>query len=223
MSRPTIKKRPVTRTVLLTGFEPFGGGATNPSQEIARALAGREIAGRRVVGAVLPCVFGEANHALRRLLREHQPELVICIGLAAGRSEITPERVAINVDDARMPDNAGRQPVDQPIVAGGPAAYWSTLPIKAIVAALRARGIAASVSQTAGTFVCNHVFYGLMHALRRRPGVRGGFVHVPEEDGHGGAESPGLSRETMIAAIAEAIAVALQTRRDRRITGGANE
>jgi pyroglutamyl-peptidase len=223
MKRPATKKKAVTRTVLVTGFEPFGGGATNPSQEIARALAGREIAGRRVAGAVLPCVFGDANHALRRLLREHRPELVICLGLAAGRSGITPERVAINVDDARMPDNAGCQPVDQPIVAGGPAAYWSTLPIKAIVAALRTRGIEASVSQTAGTFVCNHVFYGLMHALRRRPGVRGGFVHLPEEAGRGGADASGLSREAMIAAIAEAIAVALCTRRDRRITGGANQ
>lgn len=222
MSRsPARKQRPPSRTVLVTGFEPFGGDKANPSQDIAMALAGRVISGRRVVGAVLPCVFGEANRVLRALLRRHRPELVICLGLAAGRTAITPERVAINVDDARIPDNAGSQPVDRPVVAGGPVAYWSTLPIKAIVAALRARGIPAEVSQTAGTFVCNHVFYGLLRALHRKPGVRGGFLHVPAESDSGSQGKPGLSREAMINAIAIATEVSLKTRRDRSFAAGA--
>ncbi len=208
------------KTVLITGFEPFGGEKINPSQEIARQLNGRVIAGRRVIGRILPCVFGAANAELRRILRETSPELVIAVGQAGGRAEITPERVAINVDDARIADNAGAQPVDAPVVARGPAAYWSTLPVKAIVAALRAHEIPAAVSQTAGTFVCNHVFYGLMHALRSRRGVRGGFIHVPLLLEQAKKGQPSLSQQVMIEAIALAVAVAVRTRRDRREPGG---
>jgi pyroglutamyl-peptidase len=208
------------KTVLITGFEPFGGEKVNPSQEIARQLNGRVIAGRRVIGRILPCVFGAANAELRRILRETAPELVIAVGQAGGRAEITPERVAINVDDARIADNAGAQPVDVPVVARGPAAYWSTLPVKAIVAALRAHEIPVAVSQTAGTFVCNHVFYGLMHALRARRGVRGGFIHVPFLPEQAKQGQPSLSQEVMIEAIALAVAVAVRTRRDRREAGG---
>ena len=208
------------KTVLITGFEPFGGEKINPSQEIARQLNGRVIAGRRVIGRILPCMFGAANAELRRILRETSPELVIAVGQAGGRAEITPERVAINVDDARIADNAGAQPVDAPVVARGPAAYWSTLPVKAIVAALRAHEIPAAVSQTAGTFVCNHVFYGLMHALRSRRGVRGGFIHVPLLPEQAKKGQPSLSQQVMIEAIALAVAVAVRTRRDRREPGG---
>jgi pyroglutamyl-peptidase len=208
------------KTVLITGFEPFGGEKVNPSQEIARQLNGRVIAGRRVIGRILPCVFGVANAELRRILRETAPELVIAVGQAGGRSEITPERVAINVDDARIADNAGSQPVDVPVVTRGPAAYWSTLPVKAIVATLRAHEIPAAVSQTAGTFVCNHVFYGLMHALRVRRGVRGGFIHVPFLPEQAKQGQPSLPQEVMIEAIALAVAVAVRTRRDRRESGG---
>ena len=117
------KKR---RTVLVTGFEAFGGETINPSAEIARALDGKIIEGRAVVGAVLPCVFGTSAEELLRWLRVVRPELVVCVGQAGGRSAITPERVAINVDDALIPDNAGVKPVDVPIMRGGPAAYWST-------------------------------------------------------------------------------------------------
>jgi len=207
------------KTVLVTGFEPFGGEQINPSGEIARALDGCVIGGRRITGAVLPCVFGAANAELRRLLRAVRPELVLCLGQAGGRAEVTPERVAINVDDARIPDNAGAQPVDTPIVARGPAAYWSTLPIKAIVEALRKHGIPAAVSQTAGTFVCNHVFYGLMHELRRRRGGRGGFIHVPflPEQANG---QPSLPLATMRRAVELAIETSLKRRRDVRRAGG---
>lgn len=236
------------KTVLLTGFEPFGGESVNPSGEIARQMHGKVIGGHRVTGALLPCVFGAAITELKKQIRATKPALVICVGQAGGRAEITPERVAINVDDARMPDNAGRQPVDRAIVRGGPAAYWSTLPIKAMVAALTRQGIPAKVSQTAGTFVCNHLFYGLMHelakqrALRQGSGLapRGGFIHVPwlpEQALRLGSRStrsgsstgrakpdqqPSLPLETMTLAIGTAIAVALKTRRDLRVAGGAS-
>jgi len=158
--------------VLLTGFEPFDQDPTNPSWEVARALDGWQPAVAGLAGdaftvraAQLPCVFGDAVVRLQAAIAQWQPVLVICLGLAGGRSEITPERVAINVDDARIPDNAGRQPVDTAVQLHGPVAYFSTLPIKAMVRSLRAEGIPASVSNTAGTFVCNHVFYALMHHL----------------------------------------------------------
>jgi pyroglutamyl-peptidase len=210
-----------SKTVLLTGFEPFGGETINPSGEIARQLHGTVIAGHRVVGALLPCVFGAAIAELKKQIRATKPVLVICTGQAGGRAEITPERVAINVDDARIADNAGRQPVDRPIVRGGPAAYWSTLPIKAITAELRRRDIPAAVSQTAGTFVCNHVFYGLMHALQGQKKVRGGFIHVPFLPEQAKPGQPSLPLDAMTAAVAAAIAVALKIRRDVRVAGGA--
>ncbi len=209
------------KTVLLTGFEPFGGESINPSGEIARQLHGTVIGGHRVTGALLPCVFGAAITELKKQVRATRPALIICVGQAGGRAEITPERVAINVDDARIPDNAGRQPVDRPVVRGGPAAYWSTLPVKAIVAELRRREIPAAVSQTAGTFVCNHVFYGLMHELRKQKKVRGGFIHVPFLPEQAKAGQPSLTLEAMTAAIGAAVIVALKTRRDTRSAGGA--
>ena len=207
--------------VLVTGFEPFAGESVNPSGEIARQLHGTVIGGHRVTGALLPCVFGVAITELKKQIRATKPRLIICLGQAGGRADITPERVAINVDDARIPDNAGRQPVDRPVRRRGPAAYWSTLPIKAIVAALARRGIPASVSQTAGTFVCNHVFYGLMHALHGQKKVRGGFIHVPflPEQARG---KPSLPLETMTEGVRRAVATALRGKQDIRTTGGAN-
>ena len=165
--------------ILLTGFEPFGGDSINPSWEIARALDGEAIDGAHVVAVQLPCVFGQAHAVLADALARHRPQLVLCLGLAANRNALSVERVGINVDDARIPDNAGAQPIDQLAVPGAPAAYFATLPIKAMVVALQQAGLPAEVSQTAGTFVCNHVLFGLMHQLRRKRGVRGGFMHVP--------------------------------------------
>lgn len=208
------------RTILVTGFEPFGGERINPSAEIARQLHGTQIGGARVVGVVLPCVFGASVEELKRALRAANPQWVICLGQAGGRSAITPERVAVNLDDAPIPDNAGRQPREMPVVRGGPVAYWSTLPIKAIVTRLKAENIPAEISRTAGAFVCNHVFYALMHALRRRPGVRGGFIHVPWLPEQAKNGQPSLPLEMMTAAIRRAVAVTLKTRRDRRQSGG---
>jgi len=208
------------RPVLITGFEPFGSDQRNPSQEIAGQLDGRVIGRRRVIGRVLPCVFGASVTTLKRMVRQERPELVICVGVAGGRRDITPERVAINLDDARIPDNAGRQPLDRPVVGNGPTAYFTTLPIKAIVAGLRERKVPASVSPTAGTFVCNHVFYGLMHLLRDQRSVRGGFIHVPflPDQAHRG--EPSLALEVMVEAITFAIEMSLRTKRDFRTAGG---
>ncbi len=209
-----------TKTVLVTGFEPFGGDDRNPSQEIAAKLDGTLLHRRRVVGGVLPCVFGASANSLQQQIKRCRPELVICLGLAGGRNGITPERVAINVDDARIADNAGKRPVDRPVLRGGPAAYFSTLPIKAIVAALRARAVPAAVSQTAGTFVCNHVFYALMHQLRDQRSVRGGFIHVPFSAELAPNGEPSLDIGQMVDAIGQAIDVSLRTRRDLRDEGG---
>lgn len=223
MAQQTVRRKRAASgnaAVLLTGFEPFGGEAVNPSAEIARQLHGVVIARHRVRSALLPCVFGAAVTELRRQIRAVRPVLVVSVGQAGGRAEVTPERVALNIDDARIPDNAGRQPVDRPVVRGGPAAYWSTLPVKAIVGALRARGIPAAVSQTAGTFVCNHVFYALMHELRRSRTVRGGFIHVPFLPEQAGPGQPSLPLARMTEAVAVAIEAGLRRRRDIRVAGG---
>ena len=213
------------RTVLLTGFEPFGGESTNPSWRVAQALQGEVIAGAQVVAVQLPCVFGQALSVLQQALTQHGPRLalVLALGQATGRCELTPERVAINVDDARIPDNAGARPVDTAVVPGGPAAYFSTLPIKAMVAAMRAEGVPASVSQTAGTFVCNHVFYGLMHALQPLAGVRGGFMHLPllPEQAARLPGQPSLELTTQAAGVRLALSTALGRQQDLRATGGA--
>ncbi len=166
------------KTVLLTGFEPFNGAAINPAWEAVRALDGWQGDGFHVVTRQLPCVFGLSTRLLLDAIEESKPDVVIAVGQAGGRPDITVERIAINVDDAPIPDNDQWQPLDATIVSAGPAAYFATLPIKAMVQAIRAHGVAASVSQTAGTFVCNHVFYGLMHFTHGLP-LKAGFIHVP--------------------------------------------
>ena len=207
-------------TVLVTGFDPFGGSRTNPSWHAVHLLNGRVIAGRRVVGAEVPTVFGASLKRLGELMEEHQPELVVCTGQAAGRAAISLERVAINVNDARIPDNAGAKPIDTPVVRNGPAAYFTTLPIKAMLKALLEAAVHAEVSQTAGTFVCNHVFYGLMHLLAQPQwqGVRGGLIHVPWLPEQG---QPSMRLEEIVRGLEVAIACALQTTHDIRKEAGA--
>lgn len=164
---------------LVTGFEPFGDDTINPSREAVRLLPPR-FGELDIVTRVLPTTFGAALDALTDAIAAAKPDIVLCTGLAGGRAALSLERVAINIDDARIPDNAERQPSDRPVVPGGPAAYFATLPVKPAVAALRAAGLPAIVSNTAGTFVCNHVFYGLMHlAATRRLSLCGGFLHLP--------------------------------------------
>ena len=211
------------KTVLLTGFEPFNQEPINPAWETVRALDGWGEGDFIVAARQLPCVFVDANAVMRTLIDELKPELVIAIGQAGGRVDLSVERVAINVDDAPIKDNAQQQLIDEPIVRGGPAAYFSTLPVKAIVAALRAAGLPASVSQTAGTFVCNHVFYGLMHAVAGREDVKAGFIHIPylpeQAARHPGAASMSLGQ--MIEGIRVAVRTALATGVDAADIGGA--
>ncbi|HEY0660917.1 MAG TPA: pyroglutamyl-peptidase I [Lysobacter sp.] len=210
-------------TILLTGFAPFGGETGNPSWDAVQLLDGSRIKGHRVVARCLPVEFGTSLKVLRKAIRELKPALVLCVGQAGGRAQLSLERVAINVDDARIPDNAGACPVDAAVVDDGPAAYFTSLPIKAMLAELRTAGVPAEVSQTAGTYVCNHVFYGLMHALRRTPKVRGGFIHIPytpeQAARHPGA--PSLSVAIVGESLRIALRTALTTGNDRRIAAGA--
>ncbi|WP_327158171.1 pyroglutamyl-peptidase I [Streptomyces tubercidicus] len=209
--------------VLLTGFAPFDGEATNPSWQAVRAAAAEPPAGIEMSAVELPCIYGASVAVLRAAIEEARPEIVVCVGQAGGRPDITVERLAVNVDDARIPDASGAEPVDEAIVRGGPAAYFSTLPIKACVAAVRAAGLPASVSNTAGTFVCNHVFYGLAHLIATElPGIRGGFVHVPyaPEQVLDRAE-PSLPTEAVTRALREIALTAARTRTDIRVAGGA--
>ena len=219
LPRKTTPKRAPPK-VLLTGFDAFGGESLNPSWLAVKALQGRQILGHTVVAAQLPTVFDQSLTELDALLKKHQPALVICVGQAGGRSALSLERVAINVNDARIPDNAAAQPIDTPVVLGGPTAYFTTLPIKAMLAALQREGIAAEVSQTAGTFVCNHVFYGLMHALatkRTLRHTRGGFVHVPFLPEQG---TPNMVLEEMVRGLRLAVRCALLTREDQLLGAG---
>ncbi|WHZ10333.1 MAG: Pyrrolidone-carboxylate peptidase [Burkholderiaceae bacterium] len=201
-------------TVLLTGFDAFGGAQLNPSWLAVHALHGRRVAGHRVIAAQLPTVFGESLQVLHDLLLEHRPSLVICVGQAGGRGTVSLERVALNVEDARIADNAAAQPVDRPVISGGPTAYFTTLPIKSMLLALQHEGVAAEVSQTAGTFVCNHVFYGLMHTLATQRGfrhTRGGFIHLPFLPEQG---NPSMSQDDMVRGLRAAIRCALRTTHD---------
>ena len=221
MTAPTTQVP--TRTVLLTGFEPFNGAAINPSWEAVRALDGWSGPGFAVVARQLPCVFGTALDVLRESIAGVKPDIVIAVGQAGGRSEMSLERVAINVDDASIRDNAGNQPVDTPIAADGPAAYFTTLPVKAIVKALRLRGFPSGVSQTAGTFVCNHVFYGLMHQTVGQS-VKAGFIHVPflpEQAADRPERPPSMALRDIVDALRIAVEVAVVTETDTHEAGGA--
>ncbi|MEY3752875.1 MAG: hypothetical protein RIR75_722 [Actinomycetota bacterium] len=162
--------------ILVTGFEAFDKSAINPSAEIVKALKGDDL-----VTAILPVVFGQASSQLRELIDLHKPSAVFCLGQAEGRSEITPERIAINLDNARIADNAGNQPLEQKINADGPDGHFSTLPIEKMVESMKAAGIPASISLSAGTFVCNHIFYVLQDYLKDSS-IKSGFMHVPLMD-----------------------------------------
>ena len=218
MPKPVLKSP--LRPVLLTGFDAFGGDLINPSWLAVKALQGQTIEGHEVVAAQLPTEFSAARKSLAALLRKHKPALVLCVGLAGGRAGLSLERIAINVQDARIADNTGSQPVDKPIVKSGPAAYFTTLPIKSMLWALTSSGIDAQVSQTAGTFVCNHVFYLLMHLLKnRQKGFKsqGGFVHVPYLPGQG---LPCMPLEEIVRGLQAAISCALNTKTDVALGAG---
>ncbi|MBW0171525.1 MAG: pyroglutamyl-peptidase I [Hydrogenophaga sp.] len=211
---------PPRKKILLTGFDAFGGAALNPSWLAVKALHGRQMLGHTVVAAQLPTVFDASLRELRALLQQHQPALVVCVGQAGGRQAISLERVAINVNDAPIADNAGAQPVDTPVAHGAPVAYFTSLPIKAMLAALQTEGVRAEVSQTAGTFVCNHVFYGLMRELATQPQLRhtrGGFVHVPWLPEQG---TPHMALDDIVRGLRAALRCALQVQQDQALGAG---
>ncbi len=165
--------------LLLTAFDPFGGSPINPALEAVKLVAD-QVGDVEVIKLEVPTVFGKSIATVAAKMAEVKPDAVLCIGQAGGRYDLTPERVAINLDDARIQDNEGNQPLDVAIFADGAPAYFSNLPIKAMVAKMRSVGLPASVSNTAGTFVCNHLMYGVLyHIAKSYPGVKGGFMHVP--------------------------------------------
>jgi pyroglutamyl-peptidase len=212
---------------LVTVFEPFGGDPINPALEAVRSLPAR-VGSIEIATWALPTAFGVSVDALDAALAAAAPDLVLCVGLAGGRTALSLERVAINLDDARISDNAGQQPIDRAIVPGGPSAYFATLPIKAAVAALRQAGLPAIVSNTAGTFVCNHVFYGLMHrAASSRAAFRGGFLHVPYLPAQAarytdaGIEVPSMALADIVRGIEIVLAIAATHTEDIRALEGA--
>ena len=165
--------------ILITGFDPFGGENINPALEAVKKLPDT-ILGQEVIKIEIPTVFKKSLEKIEENIQKHNPDVVISVGQAGGRFGVTPERVAINIDDARIKDNEGNQPIDISIYEDGEAAYFSNLPIKAMVKEMNDNGIPASVSNTAGTFVCNHVMYGILYLIDKKyPNIRGGFIHVP--------------------------------------------
>jgi len=210
------------RCVLVTGFTPFGGESTNPSWEIVKALP-ETISGWTVERLKVPTEFGRAIDVTARAIDRHQPDIVLCFGQAGGRAGISVERVAINIDDARIADNAGRQILDQPVREGGPAAYFCTVPVKAMVAAITKAGIPAEVSNAAGTFVCNHLIYGVLHHIAFKGiSCRAGFIHVPflESQVTGRPETPSMALPTMIEGAKAAIMAAIRYRAELKLVGG---
>jgi pyroglutamyl-peptidase len=203
--------RKTSKTLLLTGFEPFGDDpgalSLNPSAAIALGLHGQKIGPWRVAGHVLPCEYGRSARVLKSLMREYAPQAILCLGQAGGRSAISIERIAVNWDEAALPDNAGIVRIGQPISKTAPAAYFSTLPIHAIRDAVLAQGIPAELSSSAGHFVCNHVFFSLMHALRASK-IKAGFVHVPylpQQAAQASESTPAMRLDQMQAGISCAI------------------
>ena len=193
--------------ILLTGFEPFGGETVNPAKEAVK-LVKDEIKGAQIVKCYVPVVFGKAIETVHEAMKKEKPDVVLCIGQAGGRYEITPERVAINCDDGRIPDNEGNQPVDQPVFADGAAAYFSTLPIKKMVEYMKAANVPAAVSNTAGTYVCNHLMYGVRYYIEKEfPNTIGGFMHVPflHEQVMNKKETASLSKDDVVKGIEASI------------------
>ncbi|MCF4097670.1 pyroglutamyl-peptidase I [Maritalea mediterranea] len=212
--------------ILLTGFEPFGGEQHNPAQQLARALDGETHESDRIVSGILPVARYGAINAMQQLIDEHQPQMVVALGVAAGREGITPEKVAINFDDYRIADNQGNQPMGEPVVENGPNAYFSTLPINLMVKEM-AHLVPAGISFSAGTFVCNHLMYGLMHhCAQHRPSMRAGFIHVPQATENlppeGAGDLPHLPLAQMIEALERAIFAAAAHKGDdlKRHAGG---
>jgi pyroglutamyl-peptidase len=209
--------------ILLTGFEAFGDGVKNPTAEIVQLLDGASVADHRVSGFALPVTAAGAPEGLRNALNVHKPSLVLSLGLAGGRSKLALERIAINVLDFPIHDNEGSQPAGESVVEDGPAAYFATLPIKAILAAWQEAGLPGYVSNTAGTYVCNQTFYHALH-LSREQGYRAGLIHVPylpEQAAGTEGGAPSMALELMVGAVEIALRVSTERSKDLTLGAGA--
>ena len=211
------------KCVLVTGFTPFGGERTNPSWEIVKSLPD-SIAGYRLEKLRVPTEFGKTIDVTTKAIDKLAPSIVLCFGQAGGRTGMSVERIAINVDDARIADNAGNQMIDEAIRADGPAAYFCSVPIKAMVAAMSKADVPAEVSNSAGTFVCNHLIYGVLHHIAvNKSSTRAGFMHVPflESQVLHKPDAASMSLATMIAGAKAAIMAAIKNKTDVKLSGGA--
>jgi hypothetical protein len=212
--------------ILVTGFDPFGGEKINPALETIKRLPDA-VLGARIIKLEIPTVVGKSLAKIQEAVEKENPDVVLSIGQAGGRSEITVERVGINIDDCRIPDNEGNQPIDEPIVNGGPSAYFVTVPIKAIVEKIKANNIPASISNTAGTFICNHVCYGVAHLAAARTAVgkpmKSGFIHIPflpEQVIGKPALTPSMSLGTIVSGITHALEAIVEHDSDIKVSGG---
>ncbi|WP_199097319.1 pyroglutamyl-peptidase I [Dyella sp. ASV21] len=208
--------------ILLTGFTPFGNETINPSWEAVRLLDGQRIGDHVVAARLLPTAFVDARRELELAVRDIEPDILLGVGQAGGRSRLSIERVAINVQDARIPDNAGAQPIDEPVLPGAPAAYFSNLPIKAMLAAVQAAGVPVEISNTAGTFVCNHVAYLMLHLAAQHKGTRAGFIHIPylPEQAAGLRDAPSMAKEEVIRGLTAALHAAVNQMEDDKLGAG---
>lgn len=211
--------------IVVTGFDPFDKEVINPALEVVKQLPDR-IAGAEIIKLQVPTIFHKSAAVLEDKMRECQPDMVLCIGQAGGRAELTPERVAINQDDARIADNEGQQPIDVPIREDGKTAYFSTLPIKAMVEAIRQVGLPASVSNTAGTFVCNHLMYQALYLAEKEfPRTKAGFLHIPflpeQVVNKSGVASMSLADMVKGVTVAIAAIVEYADKEDVKTVGGA--
>lgn len=208
--------------ILVTGFDPFGGEKINPAIESVKKLPD-EIAGAQIIKLEVPTVCHQSLNVIDGAIEKYDPDVILSIGQAGGRTDITVERIGINIDDCRIPDNAGQQIIDEPVCPDGPAAYFSNLPIKAMVAKIQEHHIPASVSNTAGTFVCNHVLYGVRHMIETKyQGKRSGFIHIPflPQQVIDKKNMPSMSLDTIVKALCVAIEAIVTTQEDLKITGG---
>ena len=208
--------------ILVTGFDPFGGEKINPAIESVKKLP-ENVAGAEIIKLEIPTVIGKSVDKIRDKIEEVHPDVVLSIGQAGGRADITVERVGINCDDCRIKDNEGNQPVDEEVVKGGPTAYFSTLPIKAMVQNIQKAGIPASISNTAGTFICNHVLYGVAHIQATKYNeMRTGFIHIPflPEQVVDKRSMPSMALDTIVEGLKFAIEAIVENDTDIKITGG---
>lgn len=209
--------------ILVSGFDPFGGEKVNPAIESVKRLPD-SILGAEIIKLEIPTVIGKSIKKIEEAVELHKPDVVISVGQAGGRTDITVERVGVNVDDCRIPDNEGNQPIDEKIVKDGPDAYFVTLPIKAMVEYIQKKGIPASVSNSAGTFICNHVTYGVSHLAKTKyPKMRTGFIHIPflPEQVLNKKGMPSMELDVIVKGLVAAIEAVIQTDEDIKVTGGA--